>query len=266
MQQGFDTTAHNYDARFTRTLIGTAQRELVWRYLDGIAPAGSRRTILDLACGTGEDALWLARRGHTVTASDASAGMIEAAREKLRAEKIASTVTLLRHPMEEIGAADLRGPFDLILSNFGGMNCLPAPALARLAPDLRSRLTPEGRLVVVVMTRFCAWESLYFLLRGSPARAFRRRSGAAVAARLEGAEIPIWYHSAASLAGAFAPSFTLTTVRPVGCFIPPSYLEPLVAAHPAVFRFLRSCERGAANIGPFAALADHALLDFQARR
>jgi SAM-dependent methyltransferase len=266
MQHGFDTTAGTYDALFTRSLIGSAQRELVRDYLDGIVPAGSRRSILDLGCGTGEDALWLARRGHTVTAVDASVAMVEAARVKLSAEKIASTVTLLHSPMEEIGSAGIEGPFDLVLSNFGGMNCCSPEALARLAPGLRRLLAPGGRLVAVVMTRFCAWESLYFLAHGNAADAFRRRSRSAVTARLDGADVPVWYYSPSSLAGAFGAPFIRTAVRPVGAFIPPSFLEPFVARHPVLFRFLSAGERRLARTAALAAVADHALIEFQVRR
>jgi SAM-dependent methyltransferase len=46
-------------------------------YLEGVAPAGR---ILDCACGTGPVAVGLARRGFDVTATDASARMVERTR------------------------------------------------------------------------------------------------------------------------------------------------------------------------------------------
>ncbi|MEJ2105418.1 MAG: hypothetical protein P8X47_12730 [Ignavibacteriaceae bacterium] len=36
MNQAFDTVAQEYDATFTHTQIGKAQREIVWDYLEEI--------------------------------------------------------------------------------------------------------------------------------------------------------------------------------------------------------------------------------------
>ena len=74
----FDALAADYDASFTATPLGTLLREAVWRRLDARFAPGDR--VLELACGTGEDAVHLASRGVRVTAVDASAAMVEAAR------------------------------------------------------------------------------------------------------------------------------------------------------------------------------------------
>ena len=46
-------------------------RGRVWQTLERTFTPGQH--ILELACGTGEDALWLAQRGIQVTATDGSA-------------------------------------------------------------------------------------------------------------------------------------------------------------------------------------------------
>ncbi len=65
-------------------------------------------------------------------------------------------------------------PFDLVFSNFGGLNCLSLQQLSALAPHIDTALKPGGYFVAVVMGRFCWWETLYFLLKGKWASAFRR--------------------------------------------------------------------------------------------
>jgi len=57
--------------------------------------------VLDLGCGTGRIAIELARRGHTVTALDSSAGMLSILRSKLRAEseEVRSRVDIQQQPM-----------------------------------------------------------------------------------------------------------------------------------------------------------------------
>lgn len=263
MQHGFDTIAETYDVRFTRSRIGSAQRDLVHEYLRSALPEDGRLNILELACGTGEDALWFARRGCAVTATDASSAMLEAAGARLASAGLGSAVELKLLPAQEALAARGSGPYDLIFSNFGGLNCLPPAALALLAPDLRTLLKPAGRLIVVVMPRFCAWETLYFLLKGRPASAFRRRSSGGVPADLGGSVVTTWYHSPASMANVLAPAFRLSARRPVGFFIPPSYLEPFVAARPGLFRALVSMDRDVSGWPLLASGADHALLDFR---
>ncbi len=264
MQHGFDTIANSYDALFTRSRIGSAQRDLVRRYLRTLLPEGMRLNILEIACGTGEDAVWFARKGHAVTATDASQPMLDAASAKVAAEGLRTLVQLRLLRAEEIIAARAGEPYDLLFSNFGGLNCLSPSALGRLAPDLRTLLKPGGRLVVVVMPRFCAWETLYFLLKGDLANAFRRRSSGAVRANLGGAHVATWYHSPRSLAKLLGPSFRLAECRPVGLSIPPSYLEPFIAARPRAFRALAALDRGLSGWTFLASAADHALLDFEA--
>jgi ubiquinone/menaquinone biosynthesis C-methylase UbiE len=74
----FDRVATQYDEVFTHSCIGRAQRQLVHRELEAIFVRGCR--ILDLNCGTGEDALHFGARGVEVLACDASPAMIEVAR------------------------------------------------------------------------------------------------------------------------------------------------------------------------------------------
>ena len=63
----FDRMALCYDDLWTSTAIGRAQRNAVWRAVDPLFPAGAR--ILDIGCGTGEDAAHFTARGVIVTAT-----------------------------------------------------------------------------------------------------------------------------------------------------------------------------------------------------
>ena len=67
-----------------------AQRELVHGYLRPVLPDAGGLHILELACGTGEDALWFARRGCAVTATDASSAMLGVAGARLASAGFAS--------------------------------------------------------------------------------------------------------------------------------------------------------------------------------
>ena len=266
MQQGFDTIATEYDALFTRSLIGSAQRDRVRQYLGAVLPASRPLKVLDLGCGTGEDAIWFARSGHSVTAVDASAFMLEAAKKKIEAGEFGAAIQLRHFPIEQVRSAALDAPFDLVFSNFGAMNCLSPATFRRIVPDLRELLTPAGRLIMVLMPRSCAWEIIYYLLKRQPAEAFRRRSGPGVRVRVSGNDILTSYYAPSSVVGMFEEAFRPIAVRPVGFFVPPSYLEPFVAAHPRFYRLLGACDRAFSGVSMLAPFADHALVDLEVKR
>lgn len=75
----WNVVAETYDQVFPETLIGRAQREIVWQELACVFQAGQR--ILELNCGTGVDAVHLAESGVRVLACDISPRMIELARD-----------------------------------------------------------------------------------------------------------------------------------------------------------------------------------------
>ncbi|MFN8447316.1 MAG: class I SAM-dependent methyltransferase [Anaerolineae bacterium] len=75
--------------------------------------------ILELGCGTGEDALYLAGRGVRVTATDASPAMLAVARAKTADQPLVFVQPL------DLNALPADFPaFDGVFANFGVLNCL----------------------------------------------------------------------------------------------------------------------------------------------
>lgn len=105
-------------------------------------------TALDIGCGEGADALWLAERGWRVTAVDLSATAIGRLRAQAQRAGLGARITT------EVGDADQGlppGPFDLATCFYvhGG----PGEGhllLGRLLADAAARLAPGGRLLVAV--------------------------------------------------------------------------------------------------------------------
>src|ERR1700722_16000788 len=117
----FDAIASGYDSQFTATTLGAAMRRAVWARCAVRFASGSR--VLEMNCGTGEDALWLARRGVKVLATDVSAAMLQVAQDKLTASPAGALARFQRLAWEDLDSFD-EGPFDGLLSNFGGLNCV----------------------------------------------------------------------------------------------------------------------------------------------
>jgi SAM-dependent methyltransferase len=112
-------------------------------------PAFGPVAVLDIACGTGEYALALARLGHRATGVDRDAGMIRRARRKARAQ--GAPVRFLQADMLELGAA-CPGPFRLAfcignsLVHLGGEE-----EVARFLAGCRTVLEPGGALVIQII-------------------------------------------------------------------------------------------------------------------
>jgi ubiquinone/menaquinone biosynthesis C-methylase UbiE len=114
----FDVVAKEYDARFTNSAIGRAQRDSVWLEMDRVFRPGQR--ILEINCGTGVDALHLAAAGIQVLACDASGEMIRVARRRLGASTVADQVEFRILATELICHLDDGERYDGVLSNFAG--------------------------------------------------------------------------------------------------------------------------------------------------
>jgi hypothetical protein len=145
-------------------------------------------------------------------------------------------------------------PFDLIFSNFGGLNCLSPEETRALAGRLHALLRPGGRLFLVYMSRKCLWEQLYHLLKGLPEKARRRLDSGPVAAKLGGETVEVWYYDPRELAGLFHPHFRQTGLYPIGLFTPPSYLEDFFKRRRRSLGVLAALDR----LVPFPALANYA--------
>ncbi|RMF27610.1 MAG: class I SAM-dependent methyltransferase, partial [Chloroflexi bacterium] len=176
----FDAVAASYDATFTHTPLGRRLREAVWTHLAAAFRPGHH--VLELGCGTGEDALWLARRGVRVTATDASPAMLAIARHKAEAARLTDRITCARldlaAPEREwpSGPIPRRGPYDGAFANFGVLNGLPDRR--PLAQALARWVRPGGQVILVVMGPLCPWEIGWHLLHGQVRTALRRfRSG-----------------------------------------------------------------------------------------
>jgi malonyl-CoA O-methyltransferase len=98
---------------------------------------------LDLGCGTGRHALWLARAGATVTALDFSPGMLAQARDKDPAGQVRFLLHDLHQPLPFPGA-----DFDLVVSGLVLEHLRDLPGVFAEAHRI---LRPGGRAVVSAM-------------------------------------------------------------------------------------------------------------------
>ena len=94
------------------------------------------RTVLEFGCGTGTNAVELARRGFVVTAVDIAEPAIRIARDKARAAAVA-----VDFRMADVLKDALGGPYD-ILFDCGVYHCLRTIDLRRFQEFLRKSTRP----------------------------------------------------------------------------------------------------------------------------
>jgi ubiquinone/menaquinone biosynthesis C-methylase UbiE len=223
-------------------------RQVVWDAADRVVPAGAR--LLDLGCGTGEDAIHFARRGGRVTAIDIASEMIGALIVKARAAGVGESIDARVSDLESLELQEER--FDAIFSNFGAINCLSDLTALR---DLASKaLRPGGVLILVSMGRVYPLETIAFLAKGDVRRAFRR-FGSACSATVEGRQFPVWYYSPRALRRALGAEFSLTRLVGLRAFLPVPGMEHLDRYLP--LSLCRPLDAASTHFRFTAAFADH---------
>ena len=258
--QPFDAIASHYDRSFTETATGRFQRALVRERTESL-DLPSDAAVLELNCGTGTDAVWLAGWLASVVATDISEGMLAVAQTTIHQHGVAQRIRVIQADAgqlaQDLDAAGLsQARFQFVFSNFGGLNCLSPAALAQLNRDASALLPVGGHMVLVMLGRFCWWETLYFLLKGRFKAAFRRWSAQPIAAPLDAhTTVDTWYYSPTEMRGIFT-HFKVVRTEAIGFWLPPSYLDPLMQRFPSLLPLLNRAEqycRGSA----FAFASDH---------
>lgn len=232
----FDDYAAGYDRHFTASAIGRAQRKQVWRAL--LPQLKDKMSILEINCGTGEDAIRLASLGHEVLATDQSGAMIRESEAKKAAIAPLPFLQFLQADFMALPKVLNGRQFQLIFSNFGGLNCISPEDNRQLAASFHEFLHPGGLLFLVFMSRRCWWEQLYFYFKGEAKTARRRKEPGPLQARISGNKLDVWYYSPSLVETLYEPWFSRMGLSPIGLFIPPSYLEPLFARRRRVLALL----------------------------
>lgn len=260
----FDAVAQTYDDVFTHSETGKLQRHVVHSLLEKLLKEHPVKSVLELNCGTGADALFFASKGIRVVATDIAPEMVHITRQKAANTGLSHLITTRVLPVNDLSSLEEEEKFDLVFSDFGGLNCIEPADFPTLRDNLKKSLRPDGLFIAVVMPRFCLWESVYFLAKGQFKNAFRRRTSGPVRARLnESTTVDTWYYSPSFFKNAFLPDFKILTCKPVGISLPPSYLEPFFKKRPGLLNWLAKLENGVLQRRFLAGMADHYLVAFR---
>jgi len=230
-------------------------REHVLRYL---LPYSS---ILELNAGTGQDAIYFAEQGFRVHATDIAEGMQSRLKEKVDARGLCKRVTTELCSFTSLATLKEKGPYDLIFSNFAGLNC--TGDLKKVLRSFDSLVKPGGQVTLVILPGFSLWETL-LVFKGKFRTAFRRMfSSKGVTSHVEGHYFKCWYYSPSFVIRTLRDSFDLLSVEGLCTIVPPSYIEHFAERHPKVYRWLRNAEDRWKGSWPWKSIGDYYIISLR---
>ncbi|WP_299211997.1 class I SAM-dependent methyltransferase [uncultured Aquimarina sp.] len=258
MNESFDIAAVTYDSTFTHSKIGELQRNLVYHYLAEILPSNQDLDILEINCGTGHDAIWLANQGHRVIATDISSEMVSIAKSKRHSKN--KNLEFRQLDINKLETFNSEHSFDLIFSDFGGLNCLSPNQLRHFFIAAEKKLKPNGSIIGVIMPKQCLMENIYFMMKGKFKQAFRRNTSNVVIANVDGGEVNTWYYNPKDIKKASTKLFNTNKLKPIGLWIPPSYLESFFRNKLGVLKILSSLDMLFRRFTFLSKYSDHYLI------
>lgn len=260
MINNFDKAAANYDKTFTHSVIGRLQRAYVYQHLSKILNERRPEKILEVNCGTGEDAIWLSKQNFKTTATDISKAMIAVAKSKGEYDNL----EFRQADSNELSSQFTAESFDLIFSNFGGLNCLSEIQLELFFKHTANLLTDKGRLILVIMPKNTLWEQFYFLAKAKFGKIYRRKKSRLLA-NVEGESVITYYYNPKETVQLADYYYRFNSVHPIGFFIPPSYLEPFFHNKKKLVGLLDKLETKVQHRPRLSKYADHYLIVFEKR-
>jgi len=257
--RAFGKQAAVFDRLYGHDTVINYKRTRVRAHIENYLSPGAR--ILELNAGTGEDAVYFARRGYHVHATDAAAQMLAILHEKKQAFNLNELITHEVCDFTGLRSLRDRGPYDAILSNFAGLNC--TQQLDKVLHSLTPLVKINGTVTLVILPRFCLWESL-LLFRGKFRTALRRFSGRkGSAASVEGEPLQCWYYNPSFIVNHMKKDFDLLNIEGLCTFVPPSYLLGFAEKYPAFYRWLVKLEDRYKSSWPWKYTGDYYIISLR---
>ncbi len=261
--RAFDAIAPDYD----RLYGPEANQVMAWMREENLeilqstfAPGDN---LLEIGCGTGDEAVTLAKIGCRVTATDISPAMVAITREKAAAEGLSEQVNVIVLPAGRLEELQSPGAFDGGFASFGSLNC--EPNISDLAASLASFLKKGAFFVCSFMPPVSPFEFAWFMAHARPVKALRRMNPGWQLTNIAGrdgvrAKVQIRYLSTRAVRRAFTPHFTERRTISLGLFLPPPYLDALYRKRKRLWQNLAPLEKGVRERRPWNSMGDHIIM------
>jgi ubiquinone/menaquinone biosynthesis C-methylase UbiE len=257
--RAFDKQSTIFDTIYSDNAIIQYKRQRVREHLLQFIKPSSK--ILELNAGTGEDAVYFAKQGYYVHATDISAGMQKILHQKTKEHKLEDKISAELRSFTDLANLNDKGPYDVIFSNFAGLNCTNQldTVLQSFAPLLKN----GGVICLVILPKFCLWETLLFF-RGKFKTAFRRffsKSGRK--AHIEGQYFLCWYYNPSYVQKVLRREFDVLRIEGLCSLVPPSYMENFAEKYPRFFNLAKKFENKWKSMWPWRAIGDYYIISLR---
>jgi len=253
VQEAFNRQSVLYDELEEDNLILKYMRERIRQHALSFLKKGDE--ILELNSGTGLDAIFFAKEGLKVHATDISEGMIDQLKVKVERINLQDKITIQQCSFANLH--QIEGKFDYIFSNFGGLNCVrDLKIVTNFFPHL---LNKNGRVTLVIMPKFCPWE-LALIFLGKFNTAFRRLKKEGTTAHIEGIHFKSFYFSPIDVMKALGKDFIRLKLEGLSALSPPPYMKNFPQKFPRLFEALKNIDKKYSVLPPFNKWADHFIL------
>lgn len=226
---GFSSIYEEYETLSKKNDCDIYRRNLIRKHVESFL--NPQDTILEINAGSGIDAVYFAKKGHPVLATDIADNSEVYINIKIKTEGLKNlefqklSFTNLKHIENR--------KFNHIFSNYGGLNC--ASKLEEIFSQFNHLLLPKGYVSLVIMPKYYPWEMATFL-KGNK-NAFRRWKKDGVLADVTDHLIPIYYYSPKQIEKAMGKDFTAVSTKNIGTFYPSLHYNSF-QKYPKTMRFL----------------------------
>jgi len=228
----YDIFSKDYDLGFLNNNIGTLCRKRVHAYLKRYIKENS--FVLDIGCGTGEDALYVASLNCSVDAIDISKEMLKIAKNKSKSNPCGYRVRFLK---ESVNSLKYNRDYDFVLLNFGVFNFIDD--IPSFVEFIGKSLRDGGFLFIVSYNKLNFWEIIYFFIKKEISEIFRRKKQN-LSLHTGGTKIIVHPYAPRDIKKILSNKLNPVKITPVNSFIPPAFFDKIITKK--LLDFLVLCE------------------------
>lgn len=152
--------AGDYDRLMNENPFSVYLRNEFHKIIDKYIKHGCK--VLDLGCGTGDDAIYAARQNAKVTAIDISEEMINIAEAKTQNAGLKSKIKYYAADIEQ-WVNENNEPFDVVISNFNAINYVKD--LDKFLQHLNKSINKNGTAVITMINNKSISEFYFYFLK-----------------------------------------------------------------------------------------------------
>jgi SAM-dependent methyltransferase len=261
VSSAFDSAAEEYDFTISNNYINTWIRERTIHEL--LRLTRPEDILVEIGCGTGAEAIVIARKVSQIVATDISSQMINLLRTKIRAKGLERKIIPIMASAAEILSINrvLDGRKPRIVYSFNGaLNC--EPRLARFVDGLHSILADDGYFVCTIRNSICLSEAISHAAVLQFDRMAPRKSQP-IMVSVGGLDIPSVYYSPSAFTQLFSGKFKLEKLIGIPSIMPPAYLSDYVVKFKRLSGLLEKFESTLSGHFPLNRLGDQTLYVFK---